>query len=72
MPPGVSSAVEKVHLVGGGLGENGCMYVYDWVPVLFTGTTTPIIGYIPILSAFGVKKKDHVALSSVWKDPSCW
>lgn len=57
MAPGVSSAVEKVRLVGGGLGENGYMYVYDWVPVPFTGTTTLIIGYIPIPSAFGIKKK---------------
>lgn len=29
VPPGVTSAVEKVHPVGGALGEYGYMYMYD-------------------------------------------
>lgn len=34
-------------------------------------TTTLLISYIPMQSAFGVKKKkDRLAQSSVWKDPS--
>ena len=41
-----------------GLGENVNMYMYGYIPSLFTETiTTLLIGYTPIQSVFAVKKK---------------
>ena len=43
---------------GCSLGENGYMYVYDWIPLLFTWNYYNIVSRLyPNTKYFGVKKK---------------
>ena len=42
--------------MGGGWGENGHLYIYGWVPSLFTWNSTVLfISYMPIQNVFGVE-----------------
>ena len=59
MPPRVSSAVEKAHLGGGGLGERIRVCMTESL-CYSLGTAALLIGCIPIQSAFVLKKKDPV------------
>ena len=48
----------KLGAIQEGLGENGYMYLYGWVPSLFTGSYHNIVYWLyPIQRVFGVKKK---------------
>ena len=62
----------------GGLGENGYMYIYGWVPSLFTWNYNNIVNWLYTNTKEKIykvwKNKKYYSKNSIchWKKPWCW